>query len=505
MKDIIIIGGGLNGICAGYYCKKNNYNFLILEKTNNIGGVWTNKNVPGIRTDSSIRSYTYSFNKKHTTYNTKFPTGGQITDYIKDTADKFDITKNIKLNTQVIKVNFIIKKNIWKINTNKGVYICKYLINCNGYFNKDKYFIPKFKGIEKFNKKIIHIYDIKSPSVYKNKNVLLVGSGAMAISSMPILHKYAKKVVWLQRSPSYIAESSTELTNSDYILGYLNNNLINQTLTVYDQLYNDFIFVLFRKFPTLSKLYFYNQYKKMGISDKFIKKHLTPKYNPWDQRIAIAVPGLLKLIESEIETHTTTISEIKGNTIILKNGTIIKNIDTIILATGFTIRLCQFDIYVNGIKIKYNNKLNYFKHCMLSGIPNYFQVIGTLHSTYTVKIELLYKYIFKILRYMINNNYQYVKIRNCNYKINPLTLKSNYLKRNNHVIPQTVSIYDIPSLDIIKGNYTFNKEHFIFNNKNHFNQNNKYASCNFNAYNKYNTLLLYFIILLIFMYIKIRR
>ena len=316
---------------------------------------------------------------------------------------------------------------------------------------------------------------------------------------MPTLHKHAKKVIWLQRSPSYINESSTELTTSDYILGYLNNNLINQSFTAYDQLWNDLIFIMFRKFPKLGKLYFRTQYKKMGISDKFIKDHLTPTYNPWDQRITIAIPGLLKLIESEIETHTTTISEIKGNDIILKNGTIIKNIDTIILATGFTLNLCQFNIYVDGVKIQYNNKLKYFKHCMLSGIPNYFQLIGTLHSTYTVKIELLYKYIFKILNYMNENNYQYVKLRNCNYKTNPLTLKSNYLKRNSPAVPLVFSMHDIPSLDIIEGNYIFNKEYFIFNNT------NKKDSCDFNVANPYNTLLLYFTLFLILIYIKNRK
>jgi len=508
--DIIIIGAGLNGVCAGYYAQQNNYKYIIFEKTNEIGGIWTNKNVPGIRTDSTTRQYTYSFNKKHTQFNTQYPSGAQISDYIDKTAIKFNIKKHIKFNSQVVKAKFDTKKCNWEIITNDGTFKCKYLVNCNGYFNKKKYYTPKFKGMDTFKKNIVHIYNIKSPDIYKNKNVLLVGSGAMAISSMPELYKHTKNLKWLQRSPSYIGEASTKVTSSDRILQYLDSNTINKGIAVYDQLYNDLIFIVFKKFPNFGKKFFYDQYKKIGIPDKIIKKHLTPKYNPWDQRIPVSQPGLLKLIGDEkIKTYTTTIKEIKSNNIILNNKEIITNIDTIILATGFTIDLCQFDLYIDNVKINYSNKMIYFKHCMINDIPNYFQIVGTLHSTYTVKIEILYKYIFDIINYIKNNNYNCVQIYLHNYDTTLPNLSSNYLKRSINKIPKTVSIKDIPSLDRLQGNYTFSKRHFVFyNNKKDYinkfkNQKDNYTMESF-ANKRYNVILLLTVILICcYIYIKI--
>ena len=463
--DIIIVGGGLNGICASYYAKKNNYKFILFEKTNNIGGIWAHKNVPGIRTDSLATSYTYSFNKKYTEFGTNYPSGAQISKYIEDTAKKYKILQHIKLNTAVVKANFNTETNTWEVFTETKLYKCKYLINCNGYFNKNKYFEPKFTDSEKFENDIIHIYNINSPSIYKDKNVLLVGSGAMAISSMAELYPKSKSLTWLQRSPSYIYEADIKVNKKSRILKRLNNNIINEVVVTYDQFYFDLGFVIFKKFPNYGKNFFKKQYKRIGIPDEIVKKHLTPKYNPWDQRIPVSDPGILKLIgDGKIKTHTTSIDRFTNDEIILKNNEHIKNIDTVILATGFNINMCQFELSIDNEDIKYNDKMIYFKHCMIADIPNYIQIVGTLHSTYTVKMEILYRYVFKILGYARKHNYNCIKVycRKTNL-LNP-NLKSNYLKRSEKIVPKSSGIRDIPTLDRIYGNYRFNKNDFIFYN-----------------------------------------
>ena len=462
--DVVIIGAGLNGICAGYYCKKNNYKYLILEKNGEIGGIWTSRNVPGIRTDSSAGQYTYSFNRDHVGFGTVFPSGSQIAKYITETSEKFGISENIVFNTEVLRATFNSKKNKWQVSTKYADYSCSFLINCNGYFDKKKYYTPKFKGMDTFKGSITHIYDIKSPEIYENKKVLLVGSGAMAISSMSTIYKYAKDLNWCQRTPSYIKESTTKLSLRDHIYQKIENDKFHSVASFVEQARNDLIFIVFRNFPVIGKAYFKHQYKRLGISDKYISDHLTPPYNPWDQRIPVASPGLLKLLGSgKIKTHTTSIDHFTENTVKLKNGTVLDNIDTVIMATGFNIDLCQFDMYIDKEKINFDSSMQYFKHIMISDIPNYFQIVGTLHSTYTVKIELLYRLVFDVINFTVKNSYDRVQTNpSCEFKKTEPNLKTNYLARSIEKIPKTTSLYDIPALDRLDNNYEFEISHYKY-------------------------------------------
>ena len=456
-ETVIIVGAGLAGIAASYYLSRNNIPHIILEKTNRVGGIWSSLKWPGIRCDTEIINYSYSFRPYIS--DQYLVSGRNISEYLQATADELGISAKVVFDTEVNKAEFSGNEKKWRLHTNRGIFKSRYLINTNGYFT-DKPYVPEFAGIDTFKGDAIHLFDIDDTAQVKGRNVVLVGSGASAISAAPALTAIARSLILLQRSPSYIYEQDNnigifvDMAQKLYRAGFsLPLKLVNFFL----QLKSDLVFVLFRKAPWTGKLFFRHHWKKV-VDDGTYNKHFRPTYNPWEQRIPVAI-GLKKLVkEHKIQLVTGRIKRFITNGLLLEDGRLI-NADLCILATGFNLSFFQFDILIDGQSVD-TRQINFYKGMMMGGIPNYFQPFGPPHTSFTRRVETISKHIVKIIQHMQENGYGRIEIKRKRVKQKP-RITPGYIMRDLPKLPAIYGTMELPTIDNILF-YRFKEDDYIF-------------------------------------------
>ena len=440
---VIIVGAGLAGICASYYLSKNDIPHLILEKSSAAGGIWSSLTWPGIRCDTEILNYSYSFNPFLS--DSSLVSGAEISDYLKTTADDFGITEKTLFDTRVKSADFSTTEQRWNIQTSRGKFKAQFMINANGYFS-DKSHVPEFKGTDKFKGAITHLFGVTKKTVIKGKSVVLVGSGASAISTAPALATDSQSLTLLQRSPSYIYEDNnspglfTRLAQMLYRAGFKSPV---KAINLFMQLKSDLVFVVFRKAPWLGKLFFRYHWKDV-VDRTTYNKHFCPLYNPWEQRIPVAT-GFKQLIrEGKIQLETGHIEKFTANGILLKNGRFIES-DLCILATGFNLKFFRFEISIDDQRVD-TRSINFFKGMMMGGIPNYFQPFGPPHTSFTRRVETVSKHIVKIILHMRKQNLDTVSIARKQVEKTP-RITPNYIMRDLPTLPAFYGTLELPTLD----------------------------------------------------------
>ncbi|MGA7723184.1 MAG: NAD(P)/FAD-dependent oxidoreductase [Ignavibacteriaceae bacterium] len=455
---VIIIGAGITGIASSYYLTQANIPHLILEKSTEIGGIWHSQKWPGIRCDSYIIKYSYSF--KPFLSNQCLVSGETIHNYLNNVSKEFGIQDKVIFGVTVKKAVFHSEDKVWRVYTDKGVFKTNFIINANGYFSEPH--MPTFKGSDIFKGKILHLFDLDKnrESVFKNKKILLVGSGASAISTVSALYGDSSTLTLLQRSPSYIYEQDNRIGIFVNIAQKLYKSGIAAPLVLvryFLQLSDDFIFVLFRSVPWIGKLFFKLHWKK-SVGQKVFEEHFQPRYNPWEQRIPISL-GLKKLVrDRKIDIITGEIESFTETGVSLKNGQNV-DFDLCVLATGFNLQFFNFDIFLDDQKVDIQG-INFYKGMMMGGIPNYFQPVGTFHTSWTQRTEAVSKLIVKILRYMSKHNFNTIIIDRKKI-INKPSITPNYVTRNLSQMPVLYGALELPSIDKFLF-YYFRKKNFIF-------------------------------------------
>ena len=442
-ETVIIVGAGLAGISASYYLSRNNIPHVLLEKASQVGGIWSSLKWPGIRCDTEIINYSYSF--RPYTSDHYLVSGENISEYLHATANELGITAKVVFNTEVSKAEFSEAEKLWRLHTNRGVFKSRFLINTNGYFT-DKPYIPEFEGFDTFKGDALHLFDVDGNTPIKDRHVVLVGSGASAISAAPALTAAAASMTMLQRSPSYIYEQDNDIGSFVDIAQKLHRagfsaalNLVNILL----QLKSDLVFVLFRKVPWLGKLFFRYHWRRT-VDDKTYNEHFRPVYNPWEQRIPVAI-GLKEIIENKkIHLVTGHIKRFTETGILLDDGRLIKS-DLCILATGFKLRFFKFEISINGQTVD-TRKINFYKGMMMGGIPNYFQPFGPPHTSFTRRVETISKHIVKIILHMREHGLDMVKIERKQVRQKP-RITPNYIMRDLSELPAIYGTMEIPTID----------------------------------------------------------
>ena len=409
--DVVIVGAGLSGIGAAYRIQEKcpQLNYIIFEARANIGGTWDLFKYPGIRSDSDM--YTFGFAFAPWKDPEAIADGPAILKYINEVTDQFRIRENIRFNRKVTSASWSTNNKIWtltienkKLNTTENI-LCKYLYMCSGYYNYEQGYTPKFPNIEAFDGTVIHPQKWDENLDYTNKKILIIGSGATAVTLLPVLAEKAKSVTMLQRSPTYMYNLPTE----DKVANFLKKTLPPQMAHFISRWKNILISLTFyeacQKWPSALKKYLKNNIKKT-LGDKYVDKHFDPKYGPWDQRLC-AVPDndlffAIKSGKAEIVTDTIKTFNQKG--ILLDSGKQL-NADIIITATGLKVQMFGgMQLLKDDIKID-TSKLHAYKGVMLSDIPNFFVAIGYTNASWTLKCDLNAQFITKILNHMSKNNY----------------------------------------------------------------------------------------------------
>ena len=290
-KDVIVVGAGISGIAAGHNLQKScpSKSFAILEGRNSIGGTWDLFKYPGIRSDSDM--HTLGFRFKPWIHRKSIADAPSIMDYLNETVDESSLRDKIMYKHKVISANWISKKSIWELevldNLQNKTITCNFLFLCGGYYSYDNAYQPQFHGQKNFQGPIINPQFWDETLDYSNKQVVVIGSGATAVTIVPALTDKAKHVVMLQRSPSYLVSAPAEDAWSKRLNKILPIKLSYFLVRWKNILAVSLLFYLSRRFPNRIKEKIINSVREELGDDFDIEKHFTPKYNPWDQRMCL--------------------------------------------------------------------------------------------------------------------------------------------------------------------------------------------------------------------------
>ena len=404
-KDVIVVGAGISGIAAAYNLQKScpNKSFAILEGRSALGGTWDLFKYPGIRSDSDM--HTLGFRFKPWIHKKSIADASSILEYLNETVDEYGIRDKIAFNQKVTAANWLAEKSLWELNVmNEGQSIsmtCNFLFLCGGYYSYDKPYMPKFPEQDRFEGQVIHPQFWDESLDYSDKKVIVIGSGATAVTLVPAIAKNAAHVTMLQRSPSYVVSAPGEDSWSQAL-----NKIFPIRLTYFLIRWKNIFrtslgFYLSRKYPERVKDRLINLVREELGNDYDVEKHFTPRYNPWDQRMCLVPDSdLFNSIKSgKASVVTDHIDHFTENGILVKSGEHLEA-DIIVTATGIELNaLNDIEVSVNNEKVEPHNRLSY-KGMMLSGVPNLAFSFGYVNASWTLRADLTCEYVCRLLNRM---------------------------------------------------------------------------------------------------------
>eukprot|EP00854_Cymbomonas_tetramitiformis_P007292 gene7292-8682_t len=449
--DVIIVGAGISGICAACYLKREtNLKFVILEMRENLGGTWDFFHYPGLRSDSDMFTYAYSFHpwlKENV-----IADGAEILSYLHTVVDDLRLRDGICYNVRVTSASFCSDNAKWTVETSSALntrYTSKFVIIASGYYNYSKCYTPRFEGIETFKGQSFHTQNWPSSDAiqYSDKHIVIVGSGATAITLAPVLatHTCAKHVTILQRSPSYIfpvhSRISAAASRAQTIMFAIGMQLIWFRIMRWTYaIYGVFVYSMCKMFPKQIKRDYIADISKM-VGNALDIKSIEPHYDPWDQRICVCPDGdfYKGVKENKIRVITDRIECFTERGIKLISSNKILDADIVVFATGLELAsLGSIQISVDGETIKASECFA-FRSLMLENIPNLFFLSGYINSSWTLKIEFLCQRMLKLLKYMETHGYDICCPRQTKYAVKQdlkLPLQSGYMQRGMHAMPK---------------------------------------------------------------------
>ncbi|MEY4429937.1 MAG: hypothetical protein RLZZ182_2626 [Pseudomonadota bacterium] len=403
--DVLIVGAGLSGVGAARHLAKHcpGKSFAILEGRDTMGGTWDLFRYPGIRSDSDM--YTLGYNFKPWTEKQVIADGDRIRNYIKEAAREASIDTKVRYGHKVVSAAFDSSTALWTLQVQKktGETVemqCGWLMMCSGYYNYEEGFTPEFKGRDDFKGQVIHPQFWPEKLDYSGKRVVVIGSGATAITLIPSMTDKAGHVTMLQRTPSYVVSVPQFDPMVRFLLKFLPEMTVYNISRARNNFITQMIFKLSRKYPNAMRKFLLKQVQ-MQVGKDFDMKHFTPPYNPWDQRLC-AVPNgdLFKALrKGKASVVTDHIDRFVDKGILLKSGQVLEA-DIIVTATGLNLRLFGgMNLSVDGKPIEMNKHISY-KGFMFNDIPNFSNTLGYTNASWTLKADLIAEYVCRLFKHM---------------------------------------------------------------------------------------------------------
>ncbi len=410
--DIVIVGAGLSGVCAAYYLQKHcpGKSYTILEARNAIGGTWDLFRYPGIRSDSDMYTLGYSFRPWQ--HNKAIADGSTIRDYIRETAAAYGIDRKMRFSHTLHTASWSSAQARWTLEIEHGPQhetlqlTCSFLFMCSGYYAYEQGYTPVWPGIEAFAGTLVHPQHWPEALDYTGKQVLVIGSGATAVTMVPAMAQQAAHVTMLQRSPGYIVSLPSADSLANRLHRFLPASLASRIARWKSLLLNLYFYLLARRYPAATKASIIATIRHQLGPDYDVRTHFTPHYNPWDQRLCVAADGdLFQAIKAgKASVVTDQIACFTKTGIMLPSGKELKA-DIIVTATGLTLKLMGgAQLFVDGRPVDPGQSLSY-KGMMYSGIPNLASVFGYTNASWTLKCELITEYVCRLLNYMARHGY----------------------------------------------------------------------------------------------------
>jgi len=412
--DVLIVGAGLSGIGAAYHLKKRcpYASVAIVEARDAIGGTWDLFRYPGVRSDSDMFTLGYSFRPWHS--DKAISDGQTILDYIRDTARAYGIDKTIRYGQKVVAADWDSNRARWTVRierTRDGtvdtlVYTCRFLYMCSGYYDYDGGYLPDWAGMESFEGRIVHPQQWPQDLSYANRRVVVIGSGATAVTLVPSMATDAKHVTMLQRSPTYIVSLPARDRIANALRRVLPSRLAHRLVRVKNVLLTMYLYNVSRRKPERTKRFIIRAAGKQLGPDFDVAKHLTPRYMPWDQRVCLVPNGDLfkairagraSIVTDEIERFTPTGLQLKSGQQL--------DADVIVTATGLKVKMLGgARVTVDGRPVDLPQTVSY-KGMMYSDVPNLASSFGYTNASWTLKAELIARYVCRLLNHMRANGY----------------------------------------------------------------------------------------------------
>ncbi|NQW60168.1 NAD(P)/FAD-dependent oxidoreductase [bacterium] len=405
--DVLVVGAGISGIGAGYHlntmCPSRTY--AILEGRADIGGTWDLFRYPGVRSDSDM--HTLGFRFKPWTEAKAIADGSDILRYLHNTMNEFDIARHIRFGHLVKTAQWSSETSQWTVHVERVgtgdivTFTCGFLFMCSGYYSYREGYTPEFAGRDRFRGEVVHPQKWTSDVSYSGKRVVVVGSGATAITLVPAMAKEAEHVTMLQRSPTYIAARPDVDAFANKLRKYLPAKIAYAITRLKNTKYQQLVYSRSRTHPDKVKEILLKGVREQLGPDYDIEKNFTPTYNPWDQRLCLAPNGDLfqAMREGKASVVTDTIDTFDETGILLSSGQHL-DADVIVTATGLQlVTLGEVQFEVDGKPIDFAETWTY-KGVAYSGVPNLASSFGYINASWTLRSDLTCEYVCRLLNHM---------------------------------------------------------------------------------------------------------
>jgi len=405
--DVLIVGAGISGIAAACYLRSEcpDKSFAVLEARGAVGGTWDFFRYPGIRSDSDMYTLGYAFRPWPDAKS--IADGPSILDYVRRTAQDHNVEERIRFHRRAVRADWSTADARWTVEverTDTGEaerVTCGFLFMCSGYYRYDGGYTPEFEGAERFRGRIVHPQQWTDDIDYTDKRVVVIGSGATAVTLVPAMAERAAHVTMLQRSPSYVVSLPAEDPIARALHRALPARLVYPIVRWKNVLMTMLSFQLSRRRPRVMKAMIRKGVMRQLPRGYEVDTHFKPTYNPWDQRLCLVPDGdLFQTIGAGRATVVTDrVDTFTERGVKLESGDELKA-DLIVTATGLNLLpLGGLAISVDGDEVRLPEKLSY-KGMMLSGVPNLAFALGYTNASWTLKCELTCQYVCRLLNHM---------------------------------------------------------------------------------------------------------
>lgn len=449
--DVLIVGAGISGVGAAYHLKDQSpdKSFLVLEGLESFGGTWHMHRYPGIRSDSDLYTFGYRFKPW---VGAPIASAEEILAYMGEVIEENDLDEHIRYQHHISSANWSNEDQTWTLegirkDTGESVrFTANFLWMCQGYYEHAKGYTPEWPGMEDFKGEIVHPQTWPEDLDYKDKNVLVIGSGATAATVVPAIAADTKHVTILQRSPTYFIPGVNENVLADQLRALkIDEKWIHEISR--RQILSDQDAFTHRAMaePDVVKEELLEGVRAFLGDDYDIAKHFTPNYRPWRQRIAFVPNGdIFEGIKSgKASVVTDEIEKFTENGILLKSGTV-QEADIIVTATGFNLSvLGGINFSVDDKPVDFADTVTY-RGMMFTGVPNMVWVFGYFRASWTLRVDLVADFVCRLLREMDEKKVTSVRPElrpedsdmNISSWIDPENFNPGYLMRRMHLMPK---------------------------------------------------------------------
>ena len=461
--DVLIVGAGLSGIGAAYHLqtKCTSKTFAILEGRNTIGGTWDLFRYPGVRSDSDMYTLGYPFRPWCGVKS--IADGPSILKYIRETAREYGIDRKIRYGHRVTLASWSSQEGRWTVEVTlpeeKTVrFTANFLYMCSGYYDYAEGYLPGWPGMDRFGGRIVHPQQWPEDLDYKGKRIVVIGSGATAVTLVPALAESAAHVTMLQRSPTYIVARPSEDVIANWARRLVSARVAYHLARWKNVLIGMYFYNLARRKPAKTKKGILRLAQKDLGPEYDVGKHFSPQYNPWDQRLclvpdsdlfAVIRSGRASIVTDEIDSFTETGLRLRSGEELEAN--------IIVTATGLRLKvLGGMQLVIDGVPVDPSRTLTY-KGMMFSDIPNMASAFGYTNASWTLKADLTAAYVCRLLNYMEMRKYASCTPRRRDPEISEepfVNFSSGYFQRSIASLPKQGSkkpwrLYQNYALDLI--------------------------------------------------------